>query len=145
MTNRLQCLRKIDFDWVGEISDDQLRTNLRKLFITFKFFSNFEDLYILGHIDLTTDLQFSFSFTFIIIIIWRKAGKFFFQGMGSLIHLWLQTSFPNKRLELTALIIDNNWSLLCSFAKSGYSVVNHKNTCQLKGSYMAHNRVLYLV
>jgi len=35
LTNRLQCLKKVDFDWIGEISDDQLRKNLKRLFITF--------------------------------------------------------------------------------------------------------------
>jgi len=35
LTNRLQCLKKIDFDWIGDICDDFLRKNLKRLFITF--------------------------------------------------------------------------------------------------------------
>jgi len=32
-TNRLQCLKKIDFDWCNGITKDSLRINLKKCFI----------------------------------------------------------------------------------------------------------------
>jgi len=33
LQNRLQCFREIDFDWIGNTNDDNIRTNLKRLFI----------------------------------------------------------------------------------------------------------------
>jgi len=33
LQNRLQCFKEIDFDWIGNTNDDNIRTNLKRLFI----------------------------------------------------------------------------------------------------------------